>query len=88
MRSKCYAFKCGDDSKYKLKGISKSQSENIKFEEYKKCLDGEEYQRECNNYIIRIINHEIDLQEVKKSTLSIFNDKRCYINNIESKPGN
>ena len=26
------------------------------------------------------------LQEVKKSTLSIFGGKRCYINNIESKP--
>ena len=28
------------------------------------------------------------LQEVKKSTLSIFDDKKCYINNIESKPWN
>ena len=36
LRSKMYAFKCGEDSKNKLKGISKSQSKNIKFEEYKK----------------------------------------------------
>ena len=28
------------------------------------------------------------LQEIKKSTLSIFDDKRCYINKIESKPWN
>ena len=61
-----YAFKCGGDSKNKLKGISKSQSKNIKFEEYKKILYGEEYQRECNNYIIRSFNHEMVLQEVKK----------------------
>ena len=88
LRSKMYAFKCGKDSKNKLKGVSKSQSKNIKFEEYKKCLDGEKYQRECNNYIIRSINHEMVLQEVKKSTLSIFDDKRCYINNIESIPWN
>ena len=54
----------------------------------KKSLDGEEYQRECNNYIIRSIDHEMHLQEVKKSTLSFFDDKRCYINNIESKPWN
>ena len=66
LRSKMYAFKCGDDSKNKLKGISKSQSKHIKFEEYKKCSDGEGYQRECNNYIIRSINHEMHLQEVKK----------------------
>ena len=88
LRSKCYAFKCDNDSKNKLKGISKSQSKNIKFEEYKKCLYGEECQRECDNYILRSINHEMVLQKVKKSTLSIFDDKRCYINNIESKPWN
>ena len=28
------------------------------------------------------------LQRVKKSTLSIFDDKRSYINNIECKPWN
>ena len=33
LRSMMYAFKCGYDSKNKLKGISKSQSKNIKFEE-------------------------------------------------------
>ena len=71
-----------------MKGISKSYSRNIKFDEYKKCLYGEEYQQECNNYILRSINHEMVLQKVKKSTLSIFDDKRCYINNIESKPWN
>ena len=49
LRSKMYAFKSGDDSKNKLKGISKSQSKHIKIEEYKKCLDGKEYQRECEN---------------------------------------
>ena len=41
LRSKCYAFKCGDNSINKLKGISKSYSRNIKFDEYKKCLYGE-----------------------------------------------
>ena len=88
LRSKMYAFKCGDDSKNKLKGNSKSQSKIIKFEEYKNCLDGEDYQQECDNYILRSINHEMLLQKVKKSTLSISDDKRCYINNIESRPWN
>ena len=88
LRSKAYSFKCKDnkEDKNKIKGISKSQSKHIKFEEYYNCLFGKEYQRECNNYIIRSINHEMVLQEVKKSTLSIFDDKRCYINNIESIP--
>ena len=90
LRSKAYSFKCknNDENKNKIKGISKSQSKHIKFEEYYICLFGREYQRECSNYIIRSINHEMVLQEVKKSTLSIFDDKRYYINNIESKPWN
>ena len=35
LRSKMYSFKCGDDSKNKLKGLSKSQSKHITIEEYK-----------------------------------------------------
>ena len=86
LRSKAYSFKCKnkDEDKNKIKGVSKSQSKHIKFEEYYNCLFGKEYQKECNNYIIRSINHEMILQEIKKSTLSIFDDKRCYINSIES----
>ena len=90
LRSKMYAFKCKDkkENKNKLKGISKGQSKNIKFKEYYNCLFGREYQQECDNFILRSINHEMVLQKVKKSTLSIFDDKRCYINNIESNPWN
>ena len=47
-----------------------------------------EYQRECNNYSLRSINHEMHLPERKKSKFSIFEDKRCYINETESKPWN
>ena len=32
LRRKIYAFKCGDDSKNKLKGISKSQSKKLNLE--------------------------------------------------------
>ena len=88
LRSKMYAFKCGDDSKSKLKGISKSYSKNIKFEEYYNCLFGGEYKQECDNYILRSVNHDMYLQRVKKSTLSIFDHKRFYINNIEREPWN
>ena len=90
LRSKAYSFKCKDneEDKNKIKGISKSQSKHIKFEEYYNCLFGREYQKECKNCIIRSINHEMVLQEVKKSTLSIFDDTRCYLNIIESKPWN
>ena len=65
LRSKTYSFKCKDnvERKNKIKKLPNSQSKHIKIEEYKKCLDGEEYQRECNNYILRLINHEMHLQE-------------------------
>ena len=72
LRIKCYTFKCGNDSKNKLKGISKSQSKNIKFEEYKKCLDGKEYQQQCDNYFLRSINHEMVLQKLKKINIIYF----------------
>ena len=87
-KKKTYSFKCGDNNKNKLKGVSKSQSKHIKFEEYKNCSDGKSYQEECENYILRSVNHEMFLQQMKKSTLSIFDDKRCYINETESKPWN
>ena len=47
-----------------------------------------EYLRECNNYILRSINHKMHLQDIKKSTLSVFDDKRCYINETETIPWN
>ena len=53
LRRKMYAFKCGDDSKNELKGVSRSYSKKSKFEENYNCLFGEEYQQECGNYIIR-----------------------------------
>ena len=45
LRIEMYAFKCGCDSKKKLKGISKSQSKNIKFEEYYNCLFGKKIKK-------------------------------------------
>ena len=83
-----YAFKCGDDSKNKLKGICKTQSKHIKFEEDKKSLYDEKYQSQCNNYILRSINYEMQLQEIKNSRLSIFDHIRCYITETESEPWN
>ena len=90
LRSKMYAFKCKDreEDKNKLKGISKSQSKNIKFEEYKICLDGEELENECINYILKSSNHNMYMQGIKKTALSIFDDKRNYLDNITSIPWN
>ena len=66
LKSKMYSFKGGDDIRNKLKGISKSQSKHIKFEIYNICLNGEEYKKYCDKYIIQSIFHEMYLQKVKQ----------------------
>ena len=83
--SKAYSFKSGNKNTSKLKGCSKSCSKKIEFDEYKKSLDGEGYRGECDSYIIRSPNNEMYFQLVQKSALSPFDDKRCYIDIIESK---
>ena len=90
LKSRAYSFKCKNniESKSKTKRISKSQSKYINFEEYYDCLFGGEHQKECDKYIIRSLNHEMFSQKPKKSTLSFFDDKRCHINETESKPWN
>ena len=50
-KPKACSFKCEKDigSRIKLKGVSKSQSKHKKFEGYKNCLDGEDYQKNVIN---------------------------------------
>ena len=79
-----YAFKCGKDSKIKINGVSKSFSKNINFEEYKKCLDGEEYQFECDVYLIGSLHHEMYLQKVIIKPLFSFDDIRCFENKYKN----
>ena len=76
LRSKAYAFKCNNKSTNNLKGITRAQAKNIKFEEYYNCLFGKEYQKSCDNYLIRSINHDMYLQKVEKKSLSAFDEKR------------
>ena len=51
LRNKMYVYECWDDSKNEIKGISKSYSKIIIFEEYKKRIDGETCQEECEKKI-------------------------------------
>ena len=85
-----YAFRCknkeNEEDKNKLESISKHQSKNIKFEEYKKCLDGEKFKNESVNYILKSSNHDMYMQGINKMTLSIFDDKRNYLDNIKKIP--
>ena len=71
-----YAFKSGEVSKIKIKGISKKHLKDVKCGVFKKCLDGEKNIEECDNSIFRPVNQEMYLQKIKKSSLSVFDDKR------------
>ena len=70
LRSKVYAFKCGDISKNKVKGLSKSQSKHIKFEDYRKKLDGEEYQ------ILYLIQHNFVISRLCSVQISIWHQSQ------------
>ena len=65
LRSKAYSFRRNDRNTNNLKGISKSQSKNVKFEEYYSCLFRGEFQKQCDNYPILSLKHEMYLQKVK-----------------------
>ena len=71
LRSRSYSYKCGCKNEIKLKGISKSQSKNITFEEYHKCLFEGDYRKECENFVIKSINHDMFLQKVTTKLLKI-----------------
>ena len=77
LRSKAFSFKCGNENTNRLEVFSISYSKNIGFDEYKKFLDGEDYRKECDNYIIRSLILEMCLQLIQKSILSLFEAKRC-----------
>ena len=42
------------------------------------------FKKGCDKCKIKSVNHEMYLPRVLKSTLSPFDDKRCYLNEIES----
>ena len=86
VRSKMYAFKCGDDSENKVKGVCISQSKKFRIEEFEKCLGGKDCPKECDKNLMRSINNEMYLQRVLKCTLSSFDDNRFHAINIECKP--
>ena len=54
-----YAFICGKDKKNKLKCIRKSQLKSINFEEYENCLDGCDYQKDCDSFVNRSLVHNM-----------------------------
>ena len=69
----------------KLNVIFKSYYKNIKFEDYYHCLIGGEYEKECDKFFLFNLPRKVSSGS-KKNYTTQFDDKRCYINETESKP--
>jgi hypothetical protein len=86
LRSKMYAFKVAEKEKKICKGISRVAIENeLKFEDYYNCLFNNKSKDILNRRFVSI-NHQIYTQNVMKKGLSTSDDKRFYINEVESVP--
>ena len=85
LRSKCYAYISQlDDYENKFKGIIKGYKKETLFDQYYKCLMNQTYNKTCEQFCIRSHDHNMYLQQITKKSLSPFDDKRKYINNIQS----
>ena len=87
LRSKCYAYLTKlDGYNNKFKGIVKGYKKEITFDQYYSCLKNQTYDKTCKQFCIRSHDHNMYLQQITKKSLSPFDDKREYINEIYSRP--
>ena len=87
-RPKSYAYltsKAGEEVK-KAKGISRSVTKNeITFEDYQRVLETKLPQRHAMT-TIRSKGHNLYIQKLEKTSLSLFEDKRYWLDHYVSVP--
>jgi len=88
IRSKMYRFTV-DDGKEKgtAKGIKKTVAKKIDIEQYKKCLfskDKNDMKTTVKFNLIRSNNHILKSVEISKTGLSCYDDKRYYLDTVNS----
>jgi len=86
LRSKLYAYKTADKESKRCKGISKEVvKKDICFNDYYYTLmSGTSLSKNVRGIVSK--DHKLITYETKKSALAAFDDKRFYLNNIESVP--
>ena len=70
-----------------MKGIKTNVSKNIELEDYKKCIfsDKIEFNKTNANFnLIKSTNHILKSINITKTALSSYDDKRYYLNNVDS----
>jgi hypothetical protein len=89
IRSKMYSYKKdNEDEVQRLKGITKVAMKDINHKRYKDCLlskEKEDRLQEATYYRIESKNHQLRTSQQTKTSLSHFDDKRYYLNAIESR---
>lgn len=84
LRSKMYSFVCGGKEKKRLKGIGKATVRNsISYNQYKDVLFSES-QKRATMSVIRSHSHKLFCEDISKTSLSSYDDKRFLINPIQS----
>ena len=84
LRSKCYCVRFEDSQMKKCKGVKKCVVEDMRFDDYKRCLDTGEPAPDKRMNIIGSRLHELKTLSLVKKTLSAFDDKRYYTDGVTS----
>jgi hypothetical protein len=86
IKSKCYAIKTNDIDVKKCKGIKKIEVNNIKFDDYYKCLYVNNFKLNVNQLTFKSINHQLFTILSEKTALTNIDDKRLSISKILTVP--
>ena len=85
LKSKLYSYTTEKGESKKAKGVSKSVVKNtIKFSDYKKCIEDDSHTLSVKINSIRSYKHKIYSILQNKVALSSYDDKRYYLNSIDS----
>jgi len=82
---KMYSVLVDNEAKMRAKGVGRSAMKNIMHENYKSCLfDSNQFKQYCKFNSIKSENHQLKTVEINKVSLSAYDDKRYYIDMINS----
>jgi len=88
IRSKMYKFSVLDGkTKGTMKGIKRNIAEDIKLNDYKDCIFSDDIKMNktsCNFNLIKSTNHILKSININKIALSSYDNKRYYLDNINS----
>ena len=90
LRAKMYSYMKDGEKKalMKAKGVKKSAMKQISHERYKACLfnTNDDRLQSCEFYRLASKDHNMNLLPQKKTSLSHYDDKRYYLDMIQSIP--